>query len=63
MSGGRRQSRDAALERRHPLLKDIRRRIHQAGVDVAKLLEGKQLGSMLGVLELISRRLINRHGA
>lgn len=30
-------------------------------IDVAKLLEGEQIGGMFGVVELIGRGLIDRH--
>ena len=62
MPRSRRQRSHSALKRRHPLLEHIRRRIHQPRVNVPKFLQGKQLGPMLGALELIRRRLINRHG-
>ncbi len=61
MPRSRRQRRRASFESRHPLLKDIRRRIHQAGIDVPELLQCKELGTVLGALELISRRLVDRH--
>ena len=40
-----------ALEHRDALLKDIGRRVHQSGVDVAELSEGEELGRVVGGLE------------
>ena len=44
-----------------PLLQHVVGRIHDARVDVAELLEREQVGGMLGVAELVGRRLINRY--
>ena len=62
MSRSRGESCDASFESGHSFFKDVSRRVHQAGVDVTELLEGKQLGTVGGVFELIGRRLIDRHG-
>ena len=48
LAGGQRQRRHAALQRRHPLLQDRRRRVADAGVDVAQLLQREQLRGVLG---------------
>ena len=52
-----------ALEHGHALLKDVRRRVLQARVDVAKLLEGKELCRVLGRLEDKGRGTVERHAA
>ncbi len=57
---GRRQ---AAFERRDPGLEHTLRGVHDAGVDVARLGQGEQVRRVLGVLELVGRGLIDRHGA
>ena len=51
-----------ALKISHTLLKHIGGRIHDAGVDVAELLQRKQIGSMFRIAELVAGRLIDRHG-
>ena len=52
---------DAALERGDALLEHVRGRVHDAGVDVAELLEREQIGGVLGALELIGGGLVDRH--
>ena len=44
------------------MFKDISGRIHDPGVDIAELLEGKEIGRMLGILEAIRGRLIQGQG-
>ena len=61
LARGQRQRRDAAFERGDALLQHGLRRVHDAGVDVAELLEREQVGGMLGRIELVGRRLIDRH--
>ena len=56
-----RQRRDAALERRDALLQHVVGRVHDARVDVAEFLEPEQVGGVVGALELVRRRLIDRH--
>ena len=56
-----RQSSHSALERGHALLQHGLRRIHDAGVDVAELLEREQVGGVLSGIELVGGRLIDRH--
>ncbi len=63
LSGGRRAGSEAALERRDALLEDVPRRVHDARVDVARHLEREQVGGVLGVVELVRRRLVDRHCA
>jgi hypothetical protein len=45
------------------LLKNIAGGIHDARVDVAEFLQREQVRRVLGILELIRGRLIDRHGA
>jgi hypothetical protein len=42
----------AALELRDARLEDVRRRVHEAGVDVAEFLEREEVRRVLRVLEL-----------
>ena len=56
-----RQSSHSALERGHALLQHGLRRIHDAGIDVAELLEREQVGGVLSRIELVGGRLIDRH--
>ncbi len=63
LSGGRRAGSEPALERRDALLEDVPRRVHDARVDVARHLEREQVGGVLGVVELVRRRLVDRHCA
>ncbi len=56
-----RQRADAALERGDALLEHVVGRVHDAGVDVAELLQREQVRRVLGALELIRGRLIDRH--
>ena len=42
---------DAAFQRRHALLEDVGGGVHDAGIDVAELLQREQRGRMVGVLE------------
>ena len=56
-----RQRPDAALERGDPLLEHVVGRVHDAGVDVAELLQREQVRRVLGALKLVRGRLIDRH--
>ena len=49
----------AAVERRETLLEHVVRRVHQAGVDVARLLEAEQVGAVLRVTEVVGRRAVD----
>ena len=51
LPGGSGQGRHAALERGHPLLEDVGGRVHDPGIDVPELLQGEEIGGVLGVLE------------
>ena len=53
----------AALERRHPLLEDVGRWIHDPRVDVPEFLQRKQVCGVLGVAEYVAGRLVDRDGA
>ena len=59
---GKGECRRAALECRDALFKDVLRRIHQASVDVARILESKAVGSVLRIVEDVRGRLIDRYG-
>jgi hypothetical protein len=52
---------DTAFEGSHSLLEDIRRGIHQTGVDIPEFLEPKQVGSVFCVVENVRTGLINGH--
>ena len=58
---GQRQRRDAALERGDALLQHVVGRVHDARIDVAEFLEREQVGGVVGALELVRRRLVDRH--
>ena len=62
MPGGDGQGTHTAFEAGDALLKDIVGGVHDAGVDVAKFLEGKQVGGMFGVFELVGGSLIDGDG-
>ena len=63
VAGGHRQRRRAALERGDPLLQHRLGRVHDAGVDVAELLQAEQRGGMVDVVEDEGRRLVDRRRA
>jgi len=60
--GGRDRA-DAALERGDPLFEGGVRRVHQPRVDVAGLLEAEQVSGVVGVVELVRGRLVDRRRA
>ena len=62
LARGRRAGREAALERRDALLEDVPGRVHDPRVDVARHLEREEIRGVLGVVELVRRRLVDRHG-
>ena len=45
------------------LLENVGGRVHQARVDVAEFLQGEQIRGVVGALEDVGGRLVNRHGA
>ena len=53
---------NATLKCGDALLEHIPRRVHDAGVDVARHGEREQVGSVLGVVELVTGRLVDRNG-
>ena len=61
LARGERERGDAAFERGDALLEHRLGRVHDAGVDVAELLEREQVGRVLGRIELIGGGLIDRH--
>ena len=63
LSGGQRQPGDSAFERGDALLEDVGRRVHDAGVDVAELLQGEESRGVVGIVEHVGRGLVDRHGA
>ncbi len=61
LAGGHRQRGDAAFERRDALFEHVGRRVPDAGIDVAELLQREQVGGVLGVVELVGGGLVDRH--
>jgi len=53
----------AAFERREALLEDVRRRVHDAGVDVAEFLQAEEIGRVFRIPELVAGGLVDRDGA
>ena len=54
-------SRRTALKGGNALLQHVICRVHDARIDVAELLQREQIARVLGVAELVGRRLIDRH--
>ena len=63
LARGQRQPRDAAFERGNALLEDVGGRVHDAGVDVAELLQREQPGGMVGIVEDVGGGLVDGDGA
>ena len=63
VSGRNRQSPYAAVKRRDTLFENIRRGIHQPGVDVAKFLQPEKICGVLGTVEGVGSGLVKRNGA
>ena len=61
LAGADGQRRHTAFECRDALLEHVGGRVHDAGIDVTKLLEGEEIRRMLGPAELVGGRLIDRH--
>ena len=61
MAGTGSQRANAALQVGETLFQHIRGRVHNTGIDVAQLFQGKQVGSLFRIFELIAGRLIDRH--
>ena len=62
-AGRNSESRGAALERGYPALKHILRRVCEASVDVARVLQTEVVGGVLGIMENKGRAGVDRHGA
>ncbi len=62
MPGTGRQRAHAAFQVGQALLEHVGGGVHDAGVDVAQLFQGEQVGGMFGVLELVAGGLVDRHG-
>ena len=62
LPGGESQRTHATFEGGNALLEDIRRGVHNPGINVPKLLQTKEPGGVVGVPELIRGSLVNRHG-
>ncbi len=60
LTGRQEQRGDAAFECGDALLHDVLRRVHDPGVDVARLGEAEQRGRMLGAVERVRRGLVDR---
>ncbi|MCY1242047.1 hypothetical protein D9M72_549850 [compost metagenome] len=60
MPGGNRQRRGTAFERCEALFQHRLRRVHDAGVDIAELLQAEESGCMIGVVEDETGRLVDR---
>ncbi len=58
----RRQGGHPALQGREALLEDVLRRVHDPRVDVARHRQVEQVRAVLGVVELVGDRLVDRHG-
>ena len=61
MSGGDRQGCHPTFQSGHSLFKDIVGGIHDPRIDVSKLFQGKQIGSVLRAVEGIGGGLVNGH--
>jgi len=63
LAGSNSQRARPAFESGNALFEDIRRRIHDPRVDIAKLFQGEQIRRMFRVLEHIGSGLVNRDSA
>ena len=63
MAGTDGQRADAAFQVGDALLEHVGGGVHDAGVDVAQLLQGEQVGGVFGALELVAGGLVDRDGA
>ena len=61
LPGGGRERSPPVLERRHPLLEDGRRRVHEPGVDVPEGLEVEQARGVIRVVEHVRGGLVDGH--
>ncbi len=60
LAGGRRDGRDAPLELGEPPLEDVRRGVHEARVDVSELAQAEEARGVLGPVEDVRRRRVDR---
>ena len=60
-AAGKRQRRCAAVELRQAFFQHVVGRIHQPGVDVARLPQREQVGAVLRAFEVVSGGAVNRH--
>ena len=63
LAGSGDQARHSTLQRGHALLQHIPRGIHNARIDIAEFLQGKEIGGVRRVLENKRRSLIDRDSA
>ena len=62
LTGRRRDGRDASFERREAPLEDVGRGVHDARVDVPELAQAEEARGVLGPVEHVRRRRVDRHG-
>ncbi len=60
-AGSQGQAGSPAFQSRHALLEDILGRIHQTGINIAQLLQSKEVGRMLGISEYVGTGTVNRN--
>ncbi len=60
LAARRGQGRHAPFEGSHSLFEDVGRRVLQAGVDVAEFFKGKEAGAVIGGVEGVGGRLVDR---
>ena len=53
----------AAFEGGDALLENVGGGVHDAGVDVAELLESEEAGGVIGIVKDVGGGLVNRHGS
>ena len=63
LAGGGGEGGDSAFERGDALLEDVGGGVHDAGVDVAELLQGEEAGGVVGVVEDVGGGLVDGDGA
>jgi hypothetical protein len=61
LTRGNRERSDSAFECGHALFQHGLRRVHDARVNIAELFEREKIAGMFGRIELIGRRLVDRH--
>ena len=63
LAGGSGECGNSAFQRSHTLFQDVGGGIHDAGIDIAELLQTEQRRGVVGIVEDIGSRLIDGHGA